>query len=356
MFKSVRIQNFRQFKDLELKNLGRINLITGQNNTGKTSLLEALLLHVSPTNPEIVLTVAQLREIEKVLAEGPNSWGWIFRDSADSEVITIESQDTMNNRLTQKVMTSRSLQIPQTNFPVSSSAPGTYEPVITTSGRPLHSLTSEFRDLQGNRGTSRIRLDGGSTTVEHLEGNFTFKRWYLATKPESPVEAAQIYSRVVLAGREDDIVEALRVLDPRLERLRVLDSGTGPSVHADFGDGRFLPVNVAGRGFSRLLSMVSIMIDTAGGLVLIDEIEDGLHYSALPAVWKAIIAAAHKHDVQIFATTHSLEAIEAAVEGSEGYEGSLAFYRLERRDGDIKVVMGEDNRLRSAVKVGTELR
>lgn len=99
MFKSVRIQNFRQFRDLKLDNLAQINLITGKNDTGKTSLLEALLLHVSPSNPEMVLTIADQRGMASVLADGPGAWGWIFRESDDSGTITIESVDSMNNRM-----------------------------------------------------------------------------------------------------------------------------------------------------------------------------------------------------------------------------------------------------------------
>jgi AAA15 family ATPase/GTPase len=117
-----------------------------------------------------------------------------------------------------------------------------------------------------------------------------------------------------------------------------------------------VPVSYMGQGFERLLTLMLALLSSAGGTLIVDEVEDGLHHSVMEAVWKAIIAAAHKHDVQVFATTHSLEAIEAAVEGSKDYKGSLAFYRLERRNGDIGVIMGEDSRLRSAIAVGFELR
>lgn len=356
MFKSVRIQNFRQFKDLKLDNLAQINLITGKNNTGKTSLLEALLLHVSPSNPEMVLTIADQRGMEALLADGPGAWGWIFRDSADPQAITIESVDSGNNRMTLRIMTSRGLQIPQTSFGGTNGEPAASEPVISASGRPLHSLILEYEDLQGHRGSSRIRLDGGSRVIEHDAGLFGFKRWYLATKPEPTAESAQIYSRIVLANREEDVVEALRVIDARLRRLRLLDTGTGPVIHADLGDNRFVPVNVAGRGLSRLLTLVSVIIDTSGGLVLIDEVEDGLHHSTLVDVWKVVIQSAHKHSVQIVATTHSYECIQAAVEASMGTPGQLAMFRLTRVDDRVRVVDVDDEGLRDAVSLGFEVR
>jgi AAA15 family ATPase/GTPase len=160
----------------------------------------------------------------------------------------------------------------------------------------------------------------------------------------------------VQADREDAVIEALRVVDPRLKRLRVLDIGTGQSIHADFGEGRFLPVSVAGQGFARMLTRACVLVDNAGGVVLVDEIDDGLHYSVLPDVWKVIVRTALAHNVQIFATTHSWEALGAAVESSEEHEGSLAFYRMDRINGGIEVVHGADDRLRSAVRVGYEIR
>jgi predicted ATPase len=353
MFKKVRIQNFRQFKDLALDNLAQVNLITGANNTGKTSVLEALLLHTSPSDPNTIRILANQREMASILPEGPGAWGWIFREAGEAACISIEPLDDPGNRATLKIESASGLQIPHAGTPRANGNASASEPVISTSGRPLHSLVLEYVDSRGRRGGSQVRNDG---SIELFGEVLRFRRWYQATKAEPPVETAQIYSRVVLADREEAVIEALRVVDSRLKRLRVLDTGTGPSIHADFGEGKFLPVSVAGRGFSRMLTLACVLVDNAGGLVLIDEIEDGLHYSVLPDVWKVIVQTALFHSVQIVATTHSLEAINAAVDGSEDHEGSLAFYRLERRKGDIAVVAGEDRRLRAAVSVGFELR
>jgi predicted ATP-dependent endonuclease of OLD family len=98
MFRSVRIQNFRQFNDLGLKNLGRINLITGQNNTGKASLLEALFLLATPTNPESVLTMAQLRRTDRVEMAGGYAWGFIFHDGQAGERITLSGTSSVPSR------------------------------------------------------------------------------------------------------------------------------------------------------------------------------------------------------------------------------------------------------------------
>jgi AAA15 family ATPase/GTPase len=132
--------------------------------------------------------------------------------------------------------------------------------------------------------------------------------------------------------------------------------GEGARAYADLGERRPIPLAMIGEGFSKLLTILTATILGEASIMLIDEIENGFHYSVLPDVWRAIVAAASGRSVQIFVTTHSLECIEAAVEGSQDHEGTLAFYRLERRQNGIEVVAGADDRLRSAVKVGFELR
>jgi predicted ATPase len=357
MFKKVRIQNFRQFKDLTLDNLAQINLITGANNTGKTSVLEAIFMHVTPDNPEIVLEVARLRDIANVVPDGPNAWGWIFHSHADSETIAMDSIDTTGDWAKLRIMTSEGLQLPVSHSRSGARLPGMQEVTIATSGRPLHSLVFEYEDSHGQHGSSRIRLDGGDPRIELESGGVgRHPAFFLASRAARSESDAQVYSRIVQANLEDEILDALRMVDPRLRRLRVLDTGTGPAVFADFGDGNLLPTSVAGQGFSRLLSMVSSIIEVADGFVLVDELENGLHYSVLPDVWRVIVRTAVTHNVQIFATTHSLECVRAATKAAKDVDDRLALFRLSRRDEDIRVTGVEQEGMQAALDFAFELR
>lgn len=123
-----------------------------------------------------------------------------------------------------------------------------------------------------------------------------------------------------------------------------------------------LPERIAlpllGEGFNRLVQIFGSIIGEDADLLLIDEIENGLHWSALPQIWTGIREAVNKEDVQIFATTHSRECIEAAVEVFKGEpKDDLAVHRLERRaDGEIHcVTMGEDE-LERMLDRGWEVR
>jgi hypothetical protein len=353
MFRTVRIQNFRQFRDLKLDNLGRINLITGQNNTGKTSLLEALFLAAGPTNPDSMVTVGQLRGIVRSDATGVYAWGFVFRDGDEDQTIKIDSSldDGIREELRIGLTSRLEARTTETNGHSSGS-------VIFTSDPAVPALEFRYTRIDGDAtstGVSEILISEHGTTTHPAKG-FDQRPLYFFAPGQADTKAdAERFSRIVALRRQSEVIDALRVIEPRLADLRVL-SLRPPTVAADLGAGALVPMSFMGRGFERMLTLILGLLSAAGGTLIIDEIEDGLHYSVMADVWKAIIAAAHQHDVQVFATTHSLEAIEAAVEGSKDYEGSLAFYRLERRDGDISVVAGNDSRLRSAISVGYEVR
>jgi AAA15 family ATPase/GTPase len=163
-------------------------------------------------------------------------------------------------------------------------------------------------------------------------------------------------SQLEVAGRESTLVDALRVVEPRLKALRVLDLGDGARIYADLGQRPFVPVSMMGVGTARVLTIVAAIALQEAPVMFVDEIGAGLHYETLAGVWKVIVNTALKHSVQIFATTHSMEAIKAAVDGSEGHENELALLRLTRRDGEIRVTAVEDEGIRAAVGFGFELR
>jgi len=87
--------------------------------------------------------------------------------------------------------------------------------------------------------------------------------------------------------------------------------GAGGVVYADIGVDRLIPINVMGDGIRRILAMLAAISERKNGILLIDEIENGLHYTTLSILWKAILKAASDNNVQLFITTHSYECVQA---------------------------------------------
>ena len=131
-----------------------------------------------------------------------------------------------------------------------------------------------------------------------------------------------------------------------------------PLIYAEIeGLSEMIPVTQLGQGFNRLLDIYSELVVADARVLLIDEIENGLHYSVLPLVWKGLFLAAQEFDVQIFATTHSWECIQAADQTArerEHYE--LELIRLDRVKEDIKATIIDQDALATAKELGWEMR
>lgn len=123
-------------------------------------------------------------------------------------------------------------------------------------------------------------------------------------------------------------------------------------------DGERLPLNSLGHGFVRLLGIFLGFHAAAGGIVLLDEVEDGLHHGVFSAFWRAVRRMATEFDAQVFAVTHSMESIRAAISEFEGDESSLAVHTLYRPSDEngTRAVTYADETLRAAIETNTELR
>jgi len=128
-------------------------------------------------------------------------------------------------------------------------------------------------------------------------------------------------------------------------------------MHGDIGLGRLVPLPVMGEGMVRLASLVLAIGNVPNGVVLVDEIENGLHHSILPKVWQAIGEVARQFNTQVFTTTHSLECIVAAHRAfSESERYDFRLHRLERVNETIRAVTYDQETLEAAIETGLEVR
>ncbi|CUU36107.1 AAA domain-containing protein, putative AbiEii toxin, Type IV TA system [Armatimonadetes bacterium DC] len=118
-----------------------------------------------------------------------------------------------------------------------------------------------------------------------------------------------------------------------------------------------MPVMLMGEGMIRLLQIVLSIAHLPQGILLIDEIESGLHYSALPNLWQIVASLATEQDTQVVATTHSYECIATAAEFFQKEQPeALRVYRLDRGDGSTQVATYDTELLMTALEVNFEIR
>jgi len=170
-------------------------------------------------------------------------------------------------------------------------------------------------------------------------------------------EDARRYSKLNEVGRGEEVLAALQILEPRLRKLEISVNAGKPILTGDMGMGRLMPIAYMGQGMEALVSRLLALLQHPGGVVLIDEFENGLHHSVLKDVWRVIAEAARRANTQVFATTHSKECILAAHEAmDEVGADDFALRRLERRGDKIVEVVYEQDVLEAAFEADIEVR
>jgi len=154
---------------------------------------------------------------------------------------------------------------------------------------------------------------------------------YLSTRTAVPSQAVELLSKIEIAGDKSRCVELLKVLDNRIRDLSIVVIGGVGGIFADLGLQSKLPVSVIGDGINKLMHLVLIMLANPGAVVLVDEIENGFHYSFFPKLWEVVGSLAVETKCQIIATSHSYECIYGAATLASGSD-TFRFVRIDSKD------------------------
>jgi hypothetical protein len=231
-----------------------------------------------------------------------------------------------------------------------------YAVTVPAHGPLAKGIFFRYEEMGGLLGSREV-TEGGASSSSNLPDWLPLSGF--STVLSSPIEDAEYFSRVAAKrGGEKRLIKLLRVTEPRLQDLKYLKIGQQPLVYADVGMEDLIPATQLGQGFTRLLRLYSEILAAKSKIILIDEIENGLHYSAMPKVWKGIATIAREEDLQVFATTHSYECIRYAHEAfSSEPVYDLALHRLERdKKGDIRAVTMDQQTLSNSFELNLEIR
>jgi hypothetical protein len=361
MLHSFHIKNYRGFKEFDIEPLERVNLITGSNNVGKTSLLEALYLNLAPARAFLSNLESNKKEsstwhnLFRGFKDVPfnldnvSKWGWLFYGKDLSKGIELISNDEDGEFQTFEMQWL--IEDEDEEDPIPSEVP--LDDLFMF-------LRVSVRTTEGKEGSWRVEKTGNilrDPPSSRLITDAVPLRLLFNASSRASEEDTKWFSKLDDVGRQAEIVETLRLVEPRLKSLAISTSDGPAMIYGDIGIGRRVPMSQMGEGMVRLLSLVLEITNASGGVVLIDEIENGLHHSVLTKVWRVIGEAARRSDTQIFATTHSWECIRAAHEAFlESGDYDLRLHRLERINGDIKSVTYNKRTLDTSVEMNLEVR
>ena len=361
MFKKISIEKFRGIGKLELDDFQQINLFVGKNNCGKSTILECLYIAISPTNASLPVRVNMFRGLQIV---NENLWLTLFHKmSSDSKIIISTQLDTNDKRklvitpnlksVVDVALTKTKLRDDSIDVGSNVSGSSSMSPVID--GLQLDfSVTGKDRK-KAKHYLTQVMLDG--TSVEP-----TLPKDY-----KEPLNGAYLNPQTMfldMLKRFDDVavkkqirpvIEILQEIDASLVNLSL---GTDV-IYCDIGLDRLMPINVMGDGMQRLLAIILTISAQKNGIILIDEIDTGLHYSAQEILWNVIFKSAKKFNVQIFASTHSIECVKAfssAYSNQSPKDIAIKVYRIEKRGDDTKAIDYDDEILAASLESGWEIR
>jgi hypothetical protein len=368
MYRRTEIMNFRSLESFVVEDLGRLNLFVGPNNVGKTSLLEALWLLRAPGNPALTLNLALSRGFNIMSASPAALWHPLFYDMDISRRIEIgattieQEEERFTISLSQEWVGDLPTSTDNTGgreLPVAVAAATTTIPPETlayefvTNGDPP--LTASF-----SLGFGRVNVIADPEFAVRFGATDRPSTFLPARQKMSPEELADRFTRVQDVAGVEPLLQSLKVLQPGLTALFVgfSQSSRQPSVRAHVrGLGVPVPLQLLGEGSTRLMEILLAISSVRDGLLLVDEIENGLYYRNLELAWQSIDTASREAKVQIFATTHSYECVEAAVRALSGRSAeALRLHRIERKDSELEVVTYDHATAEATLAVSLEFR
>ncbi len=327
---SFRVIHYRGLDGLGLPRMApRVNLITGRNGAGKTALLEALWLFHGRFNPALVWNQNVRRSpevpLDPVKALAANG----------IELEGEEGGQLCSYRL--EFVPSRSAEARDHGSPQNGAPAGNGSEEAATSVQGRLRVWRDGEELGVQQGFEVQPTLGGPVMHPAASSRAGRAPGVIEGGLQNPLslsdELLKRYSEVVRSRRKAELLDVLSALDADLVEIEILKDEAGDRVWATTADGSFRPLNDLGGGMVRLFRLAASIAGARGGVLVVDEIENGLHYSVLTGFWRRLQRMASAADVQVFAATHSHECIDAAITSFGEESEDLAVHGLYREHG-----------------------
>lgn len=360
MLKNLSLKGFRCFEHFELTQLGRVNLIVGENNSGKTSILEAINLLASDSKFD-ALTTFMLNRGEALVnndltRDGELEICHLFTGHQldvgchfDLTACDGNKQHFFRAKIKENgSQNAKTFKVqPEWMLDISWSSPQEQNltiPLSPQNSLPLTSLPIHHPYFNKNSQKTQF-IKASSLTSEAMMA---------------------LFDKVVLTPEETLLTEALRTIEPSLERIASVSSEKLISESALSRQGflvrlsdldQRIPIGSLGDGMWRMLGLTLAMANAKDGILLVDEIDTGLHFSTMSDMWRLIWDAAKRLNVQVFATTHNSDCWQslAAIANSENPSSEgITIQRIEK--DKPQSVLFTERQVAIAVERGIEVR
>ncbi len=355
MIQSVRIKNFKNFKNTQIDGFTKLNIITGQNNAGKSNLLEALYYLVGKS----------MHPCTNVLE---------IYDNIRKEPLTSESKSLMFYGLDteKKIQITTTLDNNQTLDLQIKFIANEKQKVIESQIIPTVEHAQEFSRLNFTLKKNNKEIYNDHLNITKIPNQSGYNRQFKNFEPSQLQELLPFESTAIITpsdvARKRDIMNpnAIHIMDPNIiqamrkildenqlekelnERLNQFDNNIQAiSFNADNqlklkvkGIKEKIPLSVFGDGLIKYLHIVSVFMADNAKTIYIDEVENGLHFSRMRLLLKNIIDFINNNkdgNLQVFMTTHNQEFIEILdqIIRKKDFAHQTKLFCLEQYNGSI---------------------
>lgn len=344
--KTLSIDSYRGLEELNIENLGFINILVGDNNVGKTSVLEAIQFLSNPTKFTL-FKLLRGRE-GRIRMNIADSFRYIFDIKQENfykfqikgivenqeEIVTIKAKkekrffdlielSKTNSLLRHKLKYRDSLSEGQEEL----------ENFLVRIDSLLHpSKNKIFLDEDGFE--YNFEINKYSSSLFRINDTTSLKVNFIQTIDHL---VANPFSNLIKTKEiKDKAINLLKEFDNTIEDLRYIEDDNRNYVPViETNNGNYIPLSLYGDGLKKVLLLLDSIISVKDGILLIDEFETGLHTSIMKKVFKFMSEIAETLNVQLFLTTHSLEAVDKLLEGNSEFLEGIRLIRLKKKNGNI---------------------
>jgi AAA15 family ATPase/GTPase len=328
MYKSIHIQNFRCFEDTKIEGFEQINLIGGQNNAGKTALLEALYFAANPRSESIFNNELYNRKKIQSIIDANDTWKDIFFEFDSTKKIRIETNSPQGIN---------SIEIYTSDEVVKEVL---VEDIKNNIGKDdlfigvTNNLFIEFENFKKQKSICSVKFKISKFQFTIDDDDFANNNNDEINKPcffssninFNEKELARDFDNAKLKGFYDKILDFCKVVDSD-----ILDIDTFQNEILIKGKNEiFTPLRLWGDALNKVIGYFLQILDGHYKIFLIDEIENGIHHTNQQKFWTMLFNLAKEFDIQVFATSHSAEMIKAFQEVATEHEIKGGYFTLNR--------------------------
>ena len=300
--KNIEIKNFKCFEDFKAEGFGRVNLIGGKNNVGKTAFMEALFTDITVKKStfesfiQTILTIEFLRNhgIEEFLKSIDLNRYMKFVAILIKKYLPL-SLKTNQSTISIKIKEESNIEI------------------------KLNDESYDYSDLEFLR----------------MNPEIYFSRNFISSLVVDTEQLIDLYDGIKLFRKRGIINDSLKKFDSDIIEYDIINN---IPVCFSLKQNTFVDLWEYGHGLKRYIAFICVIWANKDGYVFIDEIENGVHHTNLDKLWEVILTTSKEANVQVFATTHSKECIESYARVAKELEDEeVTFFKLgKNKEGDIK--------------------